>query len=430
MKKLILLLLVSGFVFGQTKLEDANKLILKSKFSEAAEILKEYIDENENANAYLKLGVCYKNLMKNNEAIIYLEKANELQPDDLDILINLASTYAAVKFNGNAIKSYEEVLTIDSTNTFASINLAKLYLEQNKLTEAKHIFEKLLNGDSTNSYYNRQLGYVYQKEENVERAFKFYSRAFELNSADVFTASNLAKILYQKEKPDSAIAIVNKGLKSFPRNTQLLKIKADIYYSQKNYASAVNSIVRIIANGDESAQLYQRLGICYHQIAVQNFVGEAQNKKLESAVEALNKSIELDSTQSLTQLYLGMTYKELEKHEEAITHLNKAVELIYPIYTSAIFTNLAIVFSREEKYAEAIKNFKLAKKFDQDNPNYYYYLASTYDQYYYDKQVPMIYYQMYLSSGDSLDPALQKYARTRIEELKETVHFQNGSSSK
>ena len=415
---------------AQSQIELAKKLMIQSNYGEAAALLEKYTQSNQDAEAYLSLGICYKNLMQNNRALQAVEKANELNSNNVDILINLGLLNAAVGFDVKAVSVFEKVIELDPTNTFAKISLAKLCLDSGRWGDAKNIYTELSLGDSANSFYYRQIGYIFQKENDWGNAYTNYKKAFELNSDDVFTISNLAKVYFQKEQPDSAIALLDKGLEVFHRNTQLLKMMSDIYFSIKNYSGAVNAIVRLIANGDESAQLYQRLGICYYQISVENFVGEAQIKKLESAIDALNKSSTFDSTQSLTELYLGMTYKELGKNKEAITHLTKAVELIYPGFTSAIYTNLAIVYSRQGDYINAIHNFKSAMEFDEHNPNYLYYLASTYDQYYYDKYLPLIYYQMYAASPDTLDPTLKKYALDRIEELKETVHFQKGASDK
>lgn len=427
MKYIFAYLFSAIILFSQSQLDEANKLMLKNNYSKAAKILEEFVKSNESPEAYLKLGLCYKNLIKNNDALSAIEKADEIDSNNIDILTNLALLYSTIGFSDKAKITYQKVFELDPENVFAKINLAKLFLDSGKWSNAKSIYFNLAKSDSSNSFYYRQLGYIYQKENKIDDAYRYYGTAYALNPQDHFTISNLAKVYFQKEQSDSAIAIINKGLETFVNNTQLLKLKSDIYFSLKNYSGAVNAIVRLIANGDDSAQLYQRLGICYYQIAVENFVGEAQFQKLESAVEALNKSATKDSTQSLTELYLGLTFKELNKNEEAITHLQKVIELIYPRYTSAIFTNLAIVHNREKNYAKAIKNFKTAKKFDQENPNYFYYLASTYDQYYIDKQVPLIYYQLYLSSSNSLDTSLKKYAISRIEELKEAVHFQAGS---
>lgn len=430
MKHIIALLFSVSILFSQSQFDEANKLMLKNNYSGAANLLERFVKSNESSEAYLKLGLCYKNLMKNNDALTVIEKANQLDSNNVEILTNLALLNAAIGFDDKAITSFQKVIVLDSANTFAKINLAKLYIDIGMWESAKRIYQKLISTDSLNGFYYRQLGYIFQKSNDWESAYNNYQKSYTLNNADLFTISNLAKVYFQKEMPDSAISIVNKGLEIFVNNTQLLKLKSDIHFSIKNYSGAVNAIVRLIANGDESAQLYQRLGICYYQIAVENFVGEAQIQKLESAVDALKQSTEIDSTQSLTELYLGMTYKELERNEEAISHLQKAIQLIYPNFTSAIYTNLAIIYNREGNYAEAIRSFKSAMDFDIDNPNYLYYLASTYDQYYYDKYVPLIYYQMYVASPDTLDPSLKQYALDRIEELKESVHFQNGANKR
>ncbi len=430
MKNIVILFVFISVIIAQTKLEEANQLILKNKFAEAVNLLNEYVETNHDAGAYLALGICYKNLMKNNEALISFQKADELDPDNIDILINLAQLYSIIGFVDKSASSYEQIISLDSLNNFAMINLAKLYLDVNRIYYAKKLYTTLLFDDTLNSYYHRQLAYTFQKENKIDTALYHYKKSFELNNADIFTVSNLAKIYYQKELPDSAITLIDKGLEVFHNNTQLLKLKSDIYFSIRNYSGAVNAIVRLIANGDESAQLYQRLGICYYQISVENFVGEAQVQKLESAIVALNKSVLMDSTQSLTELYLGMTYKELERNEDALIHFNKSLDLIYPKYTSAIYTNMAIVNNRIGKHSDAIRNFKSAMKFDSANQNYFYYLASTYDQYYSDKSVPLLYYQLFVKQSDSLEPSILNYAQKRIDELKEKVHFQNGAANK
>lgn len=430
MKNIVILFVFISVIIAQTKLEVANQLILKNKFAEAVNLLNEYVETNQEAEAYLALGICYKNLMKNNEALISFQKADELDPDNIDILINLAQLYSIIGFVDKSTSAYEQIISLDSLNNFAMINLAKLYLDTNRISEAKKLYTTLLFGDTLNSYYHRQLAYTFQKENNIDTALHHYRTSFELNNADVFTISNLVKIYYQKELPDIAIVLIDKGLEIFHNNTQLLKLKSDIYFSIKNYSGTVNAIVRLIANGDESAQLYQRLGICYYQIAVENFVGEAQVQKLESAIESLNRSTTMDSTQSLTELYLGMTNKELERNEDALIHFNKSLDLIYPKYTSAIYTNMAIVNNRSGKHSDAIKYFRSAIKHDNTNPNYLYYLASTYDQYYSDKSVPLLYYQLFVQQSESLEPSILNYAQKRIDELKEKVHFQNGVANK
>ncbi|MDZ7764755.1 MAG: tetratricopeptide repeat protein [Melioribacteraceae bacterium] len=318
MKKLIFFLLISLVSIAQSNFDKANKLILKNNFAEAAKILENFTHENENADAYLKLGICYKNLMLHTEALKAIERANELDTNNVDILTNLASLYSTNGFDKSAIGTYQKVIQLDSTNLFAKINLAKLYVDSGKWNAAKSIYLDLAKYDSRNSFYYRQLGYVFQKENKLDDAYHYYKTAYALNPQDHFTISNLAKVYFQKEQSDSAIAIIDKGLETFENNTQFLKLKSDIYFSLKNYPGAVNAIVRLIANGDESAQLYQRLGICYYQIAVENFVGEAQIQKLGSAIETLNKSSAIDSTQSLTELYLGLTYKELEKMKKQL----------------------------------------------------------------------------------------------------------------
>ena len=428
MKKYIIMILLLVFSLRSEEkiIADANSLFLQNKFNTAAELYEEYLTANEDPQIYLKLGLCYKKLMKYNKARAAFEKANELKDNDADILLNLGLLYSSMGRSFMAIDALEKSVEIDSSNIFARISIARLYVKSEEFVNAERLYRKLLTSDSANSYYYKQLGYVYQKLKKEREAKEYYEKSFELNAADIGTASSLALIYYDEEKPDSAIAIIDTALHNFEDDIRLLKLKADILFAEKDYSGTVNVIVRILASENDSPQIYQRLGICYYQTAVDNFAGDAQIIKLESAVEALKQSFESDSTESLTALYLGLTYRALSRNDEAINFLEKAVTLIYPKYSPAIFTNLALVNQEEKNYSEAIKYFKEAQRLDTGNPNYWYYLAAIYDSYYSDKQTPMIYYQKFLMSEDSLDERLSIYAEARINELKEKIHFQNG----
>ena len=428
MKKYLLVIFLFMFSLrGQEKiLTEANTLFLQNKFDAAASLFEEYLSTNEDPGIYLKLGLCYQNLMKYDKALSVFEKANELKENDADILLKFGLLYSSMGYFSKAVGALEKSVSIDSINIFARISLAKLYVESKDFLEAETAYKKLLIIDSTNSYYYKQLGSVYQKLKREKAAEEFYKKSFELNTADIGTASSLALLYYNRDRVDSAIAVIDTSLQSFEDDTRLLKLKADILFSKKDYSGAVKAIVKILAGVNESPQLYQKLGICYYEIAIENFVGDAQRTKLESAMDTLECSFKNDSTQSLTALYLGLVSKALSKNDEAISYMEKAIKLIYPRYTSAIFTNLALVNQEERNYSEAIKYFKEAQKFDLGNPNYWYYLAAIYDSYYSDKQIPMLYYQKFLASGDSLDQRLSIYAKDRIDELKEKIHFQNG----
>ncbi|MCF8242610.1 MAG: hypothetical protein K9J16_14625 [Melioribacteraceae bacterium] len=431
MKLTVFLILVFYNLSAQQNLiKLADSLMLNSDYPAAVKVLENAKSEYPNANLYLKLGICYRNLMRKDIALKNILEAEEIDNRNKDVLINLASIYSSLGNVTKAIEKFNEVYLIDSTNIFVKINLAALYLNSGDIYTSKSLYESLASNDSSNSFYIRQLASIANKEQKFQKSLELYEKTFAINKNDLKTIVPLAKLYYKFDMIDSAIDVTKTGLNFFTDETQLLKLLGDIYFNKKNFAGAVNAYVKLIAKGDESFEIYQKIGICYYQLAVENFVGDAQVQKLESAVEALNKSFSIDTTQSFTALYLGLAQKELGNNSEAASWFNKSIELLYPKYTAAIFTNLAIVYQRENNFSESIINFKKAMKFDSNNSDYYYYLASAYDTYYSDKNVPLIYYSMFLSKADSSDMRLINYARERIGELEEIVHFQNGSSSR
>mgnify|MGYP002920369079 FL=1 len=60
----------------------ADKLRLENLHKEAiSHYLNAVLIDRSNANSYLGLGICYKHLEKYPQAIKYLEKATEIEPD-------------------------------------------------------------------------------------------------------------------------------------------------------------------------------------------------------------------------------------------------------------------------------------------------------------------------------------------------------------
>ena len=158
-----LLLLCVGMIHAQEKeealkpspteleavkeLNKATELMLKNDYKEAIVFLKKAIDLNpEFSEAYYNLGVSYERLGKHKDAIEMLKKTIELSPDDPNAYYALGYAYYQKKKYKKAIDAFEHTVSIQPNNAFAFQKLGFSYLKvgkKDKAHEQQKILEKL-----------------------------------------------------------------------------------------------------------------------------------------------------------------------------------------------------------------------------------------------------------------------------------------------
>lgn len=413
----------SNSLFNKT-----DDLISSGRFNEAIKLLEDSeIKSGENYLLHFKLGLAFKGLFQFDKAKIEFEKADRLSPENPEVLYALGICYKSLDLFEDAERVLRKATEISERNVTAAVDLGNILMILNRYDSAAAVYEKLISRDSTNSFFYKQLGNCLVKTNNLEGAAGNYEKALIYNPGDAGTIARLAQIFFKKEMLDTAAVIAEKGLAVQRMNPDLNKIAAEIYFKKNNYFGAVKHLLNIIVAGDSTAPVYQKLGLSYYLSATSgSFPDEKEKyKKLNEAINALNKAFEKDSEQALTQFYLGISYKELSDFENAVNHLSKAVSLAFPDYLDDIYTHLGISYEQNKNYPLAIENFQKALKENPLKKNILFYLASLYDKYYSDKSVALIYYKKFIKEAEEADPKLLSYSEQRIEKLNETIHFNN-----
>lgn len=115
---LVLLFSVSGIAQNDALFEKGNKLYNQGNYLEAIEAYKEILEtKNHSAELYFNLGNAYYKLNGVAPSIYYYEKALQLDPNDKDILNNLAF---AKNMTIDAIDTVPEAWTTKLINTIAN----------------------------------------------------------------------------------------------------------------------------------------------------------------------------------------------------------------------------------------------------------------------------------------------------------------------
>lgn len=132
--------------FVQNILFIGNKLVSLNKYQEAVTIYQQVIQIAPSyGSAYKALGELYGNQLQNaEEALKYLSKANELLPNNYDIVEKLGICHAMLQQNEKAIELFNNALKLNPNNPNVYNNMAAVYNQMGDLDKAKEYMQRSL----------------------------------------------------------------------------------------------------------------------------------------------------------------------------------------------------------------------------------------------------------------------------------------------
>lgn len=185
------------------------------------------IKHPKNDQARFWLGCTYRDLKKEEQAIVELQHAIDLNPSLYNAQMMIAQLYAN-KGSDKAIAYYDKAAALDTTKVEADYAKA-MFLQQNKQTEkALKAYRDILLKDNqyTNAYFN--IGVIYFEQKKYEQALKNFDIAVRTSPAyaDAYYMRGLcAETLGRK---DDARKDYDKALTFDPKHEKANKAFNDI----------------------------------------------------------------------------------------------------------------------------------------------------------------------------------------------------------
>ncbi len=171
--------------FAQEKYFEAENDVNK-----AIEIFPQFGD-NEHTNYFL--AQINKKLLRNDQALTYLKKALEINPETMGTHALYGQIFQEKGNFVEAIINYKRAIEIDKEHNKSIKNLVECYLA---------------------------FGSNFYKNGNIEKAEENYQEAFKLNPEEPRVNLNLGVIFHTKRKYEQAIEKYNKVLKVSPENAE------------------------------------------------------------------------------------------------------------------------------------------------------------------------------------------------------------------
>ena len=200
--------------------------------------------------------------------------------------------------------------------------------------------------------------------------------------------------------------------RQFPNNRTIQLKTANASFENKNFQMAQRLYHQFMTRHDTLLPVLLNYGIClYH------------NKYTEDAIEILEKCYSAASNDVYVNFYLGVSHKRLDHYELASKYLDFAIYISVPEFHPEMYHHLAQVYGSLREFEKSIECYQKAYDLDSRKVEVLFEIATTYEEYNFNKTLAINYYRSYLlEAGEEAENA--DYALDRIQRIKEELFFE------
>nr|WP_186774522.1 tetratricopeptide repeat protein [Chitinophaga pinensis] len=317
----VILLLMASTTYGQQS--DASylkgKSYLKEKNFEAAiQSFTEAIKAHPTDSAYANLGFAYIQQGDDNNAILALNKA-------IDLNGNFAWAYGLRGYLYTKIDAPE--LSFNDFSRAIALNAKGGGLSggQPGASDKSVIrdYTKKIGQDPKDDSAYVQRARAYENLEKNKQAIKDYKKAIALNPENTEAYYGLQNLYLQGKGPEKSpasadyIADTTEQYTETQPFTQLYVTQGTAYSSpEERYALTISDYTKVISLFPENSAAFRDRGYLY-----------AKLNKIDSAIADFTSAITLDPQSAVTLGYRGALYIETNQLEQAIADLSAAIKI-------------------------------------------------------------------------------------------------------
>nr|WP_199330422.1 tetratricopeptide repeat protein [Microcoleus sp. FACHB-68] len=294
---------------------EALSLQNQGQFAEAEQKYQEYLlYQNQDAEAWLNLGILYVQTQRYAQSIEALLKSLELDPENASLYNYLAFAFEKNNSLTQAILAYRQLIELEPANFEAYNNLGQLLnqLGENEPAEAAYRQAISINPNHFGSYLN--LGNLLIEQTQVDLAIEAYQIALKLNPNNPDIVNNLNLALEAKINP-----------------ADYLLFWASKFYQVGRYQEAIDRYQKYLELQPGTIDLYLTLSDCYTRLELN-----------EDFIQIVEEGIRLYPTEGRLHFPLILTLLRNRRNLEAVACAERASRLLPEDYTFKILSHLIV----------------------------------------------------------------------------------------
>jgi tetratricopeptide (TPR) repeat protein len=355
---------------------------LQNEHEKAGQVLRDVLKQDpDNEPALQQLSQLFLDQGKAKEAITLLENASR-DSSSASLVDVLGDACLQAKDYTRAAEAYGRAVELDPAEPRHYRGLAQALMYMEKYPEALAAYKKLNELDPDDAEVYLRLSQVYRELHQLDLAEENLLKARQRAPGDLEITYNEAILYRAQGRFDDAIRILSDAVAGVRAQSNALPSQAhalavlyqqlgQLYREVQNYAAAVSSFQEMYRLGDEE----ERNG----RLLVMDTYGSAKDLQhaLEEADQAIAKYPKEQSFRISKALLLG------EKGDT-----DAGIDILRALLTGTeadreVYLNMAQVYERGRRYAEAESSARLAEKLavePQENETTSFLLGAIYER--------------------------------------------------
>ncbi|MBQ3102359.1 tetratricopeptide repeat protein [bacterium] len=420
--------------------------LLKNK-PNSLKYLKMILDNPKSTNENIESALVYlarinTELADHEEAIKYLDRIQELYPDDYSVMTQRVNALQKMKNWAKCLEIYEKILikNPNDLDTYEKIGQMKFNLKQ--WDEALELYQKLLETDEIGGknyiLHKNRIAEIYINTGKNDAAIELLTELLKENPTEDMLAFTLAQAYLGDGDYERAVALYTNLMEDLPQE-QLFIIRkhisnlvgnwAEDLFSKGSYNLAFDKFFLALKYDEDNPDIYYKLGACNYYV-----------KSFSDAASHFKRAIALNPEDPRAYLALGYVLDELGELKNADVAFTDALN-IDPLNVKAKIAH-AITLAKQYNLETSIEAFQDVLLQLPNDPDVNYNVALAYEMYgdlenaikYYKKalklninhiearhNVSLILGYDIIERGESLDDPDEIQAQQAEEEIPETI---------
>ncbi|NQT35380.1 tetratricopeptide repeat protein [bacterium] len=307
----------------------------------------------------MSLARVYDRLNQREAAIIILEQGREIGVRNTDLLEMLAEYYLRLRYFSEAADCYLEISTIRDLEQLDLRRLAVLLNSCGRLEEALDVYNQYLDRFEPNVDVYQGIGRIYLKLRDLEAAERVYKQLIEIDPGYPQVFYVLGGMAAQREDWLSAEDNFRHAVELDSSDIEYWISLLMILSEQEKYEEVLEVVAITIERFVGLPLFYDTRSGTLEKLG-----------RLDEAIEAANKSIELDSTRVSPYLIRGYLYHLLGQWEEGAASYERALEIDPD--SPAVLNNYAYLLSVQNyRLEDGLEMVDRALEMSPETPSYH-----------------------------------------------------------
>lgn len=392
-------------------LDQARIYIVNQEYEAAKSTLESVAQTSRNKEYYLMASQVTLALQQYDFAIEALQVARGYEPNDLNLMLQLARTYRIAGQSDLAESLAETIITRDTTHRQALILYGSIQAEKQNWSRMRTIYSRLVIEDSTNTHFRYQLAQSLNELDQKGEALIHLRAANRFSPKHHGVLHDLISINAGLNLNDIAKDYATKAIEMSPNYIPFRKRLAEIEFKQQNYDAAATQYLEVLNLGERTQFTYRNYGMSLYFA-----------DRYSDAIKAFEASLKLGDDPNV-HFYKAMALNQIGDQSGALTHLNKAVENSMGDLLIDSFIQLGSLLDKSGNTEDSIKNYTIAQSLAPDRIEIQFYMASAYDRSGTNRIQARDHFRAFLNAEAQRDPTMENYAKSRISKLNEEIHF-------